>query len=216
MPSYDTVSGVMEFLGSYRKAFENYDTDTILDHYVFPCTIVSDAEKITPSLLQTREELRAGVDYVLSLHRQIGYRSGQLLLLDITELPPRLTGMTIRSRMRDENGRPLYEFQGFIRLRALTPAVASWPSHITKFRDCSRAPADRPFRYLKGGRLRGDNCTPLSCRCSMIKRKPPTMARGTIVSRRCRSGNVRRKFQYDLWNETASVAPVDRRSAVSA
>ena len=55
MPSYDTVSGVMDFLGSYRKAFENYDTDTILDHYVFPCTIISDAEKVTPSLLRTKE-----------------------------------------------------------------------------------------------------------------------------------------------------------------
>jgi hypothetical protein len=119
MPSYDTVSGVMEFLGSYRKAFEDYDTDAILDHYVFPCTIISDTEKITPSLLQTKEELRAGVDYVLSLHRQIGYRSGQLLLLDITELSPRLTGMMIRSRMRDKNGRPLYEFQGFYSLARL-------------------------------------------------------------------------------------------------
>jgi hypothetical protein len=116
MPSYDTVSGVMEFLGSYREAFENYDTDAVLDHFVFPCSIISDAEKITPSLLQTKEELRAGVDYVHSLHRQIGYRSGQLLLLDITELSPRLTGMLIRSRMRDENGRPLYEFQGFYSL----------------------------------------------------------------------------------------------------
>jgi hypothetical protein len=116
MPSYDTVVGVMEFLGSYRKAFEDYDTDAILDHYVFPCTIISDTEKITPSLLQTKEELRAGVDYVLSLHRHIGYWSGQLLHLDITELSLRLTGMMIRSRMRDENGRSLYEFQGFYSL----------------------------------------------------------------------------------------------------
>jgi hypothetical protein len=116
MPSHDTVSGVMDFLGSYRKAFESYDTDTILNHYVFPCTIISDAEKITPSFLQTREELRAGVDHVLSLHRQIGYRSGQLLALEITDLSPRLTGMMMRSRMRGENERPLYEFQGFYSL----------------------------------------------------------------------------------------------------
>jgi hypothetical protein len=46
----------------------------------------------------------------------VGYRSGQLLVLDITELSPRLTGMMIRSRMRDENGRALYEFQGFYSL----------------------------------------------------------------------------------------------------
>lgn len=116
MASYDTVSCVMEFLGSYRKAFENYDTDTILDHYVFPCTIIRDTETIAPSFLRTRGELRAGVDYVLSLHRQIGYKSGQLLHLDITELSPRLTGLMIRSRMRDENQKALYEFQGFYTL----------------------------------------------------------------------------------------------------
>src|ERR1700761_7676112 len=116
MPSDDTVSGVMEFLASYRKAFESYDTDAILDHYLFPCTIISDAEKVTPSLLRSREDLRAGVDYVLSLHRDIGYRSGQLLALEITDLSPRLTGMMLRSRMRDGEGKPLYEFQGFYSL----------------------------------------------------------------------------------------------------
>lgn len=116
MSSHDTVSSVMEFLGSYRKAFEDYDTDAILDHFVFPCTIIGDAEAIRPSLLQTKEELRAGVEYVLSLHREIGYRSGQLLRLEITELSPRLTGMMLRSRMSGENGRPLYEFQGLYSL----------------------------------------------------------------------------------------------------
>jgi hypothetical protein len=116
MPSHDTVSGVIEFLGSYRSAFEKYHTDVILDHYIFPCTIISDTEVIKPSLLQTKEELRVGVEYVLSLHREIGYRSGQLLRLDITELSPRLTGMMLRSRMCGEKGRPLYEFQGFYSL----------------------------------------------------------------------------------------------------
>jgi hypothetical protein len=116
MPSHDTVSRVMEFLGSYRSAFENYDTDAILDHFVFPCTVIGDAEAIKPSFLQTREALRAGVEYVLSLHWEIGYRSGQWLRLDITELSPRLTGMMLRSRMSGENGKPLYEFQGFYSL----------------------------------------------------------------------------------------------------
>jgi len=116
MSSDDAVSGVMEFLASYRKAFEGYDTDTILDHYVYPCTIISDAEKITPSFVKTREDLRAGVDYVLSLHRNFSYRSGQMLALEITDLSLRLTGMMLRSRMRGEDERPLYEFQDFYSL----------------------------------------------------------------------------------------------------
>jgi hypothetical protein len=116
MPSHDAVASVMEFLGSYRNAFESYDTEAILDHFIFPCTIMGDAEAIKPSLLQTKEELRPGVKYVLSLHREIGYRSGQLLRLDITELSPRLTAMTLRSRMHGENDKPLYEFQGYYSL----------------------------------------------------------------------------------------------------
>jgi uncharacterized NTF2-like protein DUF6841 len=116
LPSDDTVAGVMQFLGIYRKAFESYDTEAILDHYVFPCTIIGDAEKVTPSFVKTREDLRAGVDYVLSLHREIGYRSGQVLALEITDLSPRLTAMMMRSRMRGENERPLYEFWGFYTL----------------------------------------------------------------------------------------------------
>jgi hypothetical protein len=116
MPPHDTVTGVMEFIVSYRNAFEKYDTDAILDHFIYPCAIISDTEAIKPSLLQTKEELRAGVEYVLSLHREIGYRSGQWLRLDITELSPRLTGIVLRSRMNGENGKRLYEFQGLYSL----------------------------------------------------------------------------------------------------
>jgi hypothetical protein len=53
---------------------------------------------------------------VLSRHREIGYRSGQLLALEITELSPRFTAMTMRSRMRGENERPLYDSQVFYTL----------------------------------------------------------------------------------------------------
>jgi hypothetical protein len=116
MPSDDTVSAVMDFLATYRMAFENYDTETILDHYVFPCTVISDAETVTPLLLRTRDELRAGVERVHALHREISYKSGQVLCLEITDLSPRLTGMMIRSRMCGENERPLYDFQGFYTL----------------------------------------------------------------------------------------------------
>src|ERR1700691_530980 len=45
--------------------------------------------------------------------------------------------------------------RAFIRLRALTPAAASWPSHITKFRDCLPAPANRPFLSPEGGSVEG-------------------------------------------------------------
>lgn len=116
MASDDTIAGVMEFLAGYSKAFEAYDTQAIVDHYVFPCTIVGDAETLAPLTFKGPEPLSDGVDYILSLHRQIGVTKGQPLLLDITELSPRLAGMMIRTRFRDAHGKALYDFQGFYSL----------------------------------------------------------------------------------------------------
>jgi hypothetical protein len=116
MASHSTISGVMEFLASYRKAFADYDTEAIVDHYTFPCPILSDSETMSLKLFEGPEQCKAGVDYVLSLHREIGVKSSKQLLLHITELSPRLAGMMMRSQLEDGEGKPLYEFQGFYSL----------------------------------------------------------------------------------------------------
>jgi len=106
----------MAFLASYRSAFEAYDTEAIVGHYVFPCTIVGDSETPLPVTFKGADQLSAGVDYILSLHRQIGVTSGPPQLLEITEFSPRLAGMMLRSQFRDAHGKPLYDFQGFYSL----------------------------------------------------------------------------------------------------
>ena len=116
MASSDTVSAVLEFLASYRTAFEAYDTRAIVDHYSFPCAIIGDSETITPVLFAGEDQCSAGVDYVLTLHRQIGVTQGKPLLLEITELSPRLAGMNLRFQMQDKAGKPLYDYQGFYSL----------------------------------------------------------------------------------------------------
>jgi len=116
MVPHDTMSAVMEFLDSYRTAFESYDTEAIVEHYAFPCAITGDSETIAPILFEGAEQCSAGVNYVLSLHRAIGVTQGQPLLLEITELSPRLAGMMIRYQMQDRRGEPLYDFQGFYSL----------------------------------------------------------------------------------------------------
>ena len=116
MVPHDTMSAVMEFLDSYRTAFESYDTEAIVEHYAFPCAITGDSETIAPILFDGAEQCSAGVNYVLSLHRAIGVTQGQPLLLEITELSPRLAGMMIRYQMQDRRGEPLYDFQGFYSL----------------------------------------------------------------------------------------------------
>ena len=116
MGANDSISGVMTFLESYRRAFDAYDTQAIVDHFAFPCSIVGDGETILPKLLEGPEQCRTGVEFVLSLHREIGVASGRPMLLQIIELSPRLAGMLLRIQMRDSRGKPLYDFQGFYSL----------------------------------------------------------------------------------------------------
>jgi hypothetical protein len=116
MASSDTISAVMESLDSYRTAFEGYDTEAIVEHYAFPCAIIGDSEAVAPVVFKGAEQCSAGVDYVLSLHRQIGFAEGKPLLLEITELSPRLAALNLRLQMQDRAGRPLYDFQGFYSL----------------------------------------------------------------------------------------------------
>jgi hypothetical protein len=116
MGAHNSTTGVMAFLDSYRRAFDAYDTQAIVDHFAFPCAIVGDADTILPKIFEGPEQCGAGVDVVLSLHREIGVASGRPLLLQITELSPRLAGMMIRIQFHDAQGRPLYDFQGLYSL----------------------------------------------------------------------------------------------------
>jgi hypothetical protein len=116
MTSRDITADVLDFLASYRKAFENYDSDAIVAHYCFPCQLVSDAEPVAVATIEEPEKLKAAVDYILSLHREIGVRSSRITQLDIAELSPRLTGMMLRYDLVDIDGKPLYDMQCFYSL----------------------------------------------------------------------------------------------------
>jgi hypothetical protein len=114
----DTVSAVLEFLASYGSAFEAYDADGIVHFYSFPCHIVSDGDKVASMPFEGPASLKPAVERVLQLHHAIGVRSGRPLLLEITELSPRLAGLMLRFEMQDADGASLYDYQGFYSLVA--------------------------------------------------------------------------------------------------
>ena len=116
MATIDTVSAVLEFFASYRSAFEAYDADEIVRYYVFPCHVVSDGDPVALMPFEGPAALRSAVERVLTLHRKIGVKTGRLLLLEITELSPRLAGLMLRSEFQDSSGQPLYDYQGFYSL----------------------------------------------------------------------------------------------------
>ena len=118
MASGDTVSAVLDFLASYGSAFEAYDADRIVCFYSFPCHIVSDGDQVASMPFEGPASLKPAVERVLQLHRKIGARSARPLLLEITELSPRLAGLMLRLEMQDADGAPLYDYQGFYSLIA--------------------------------------------------------------------------------------------------
>jgi hypothetical protein len=118
MASSDTVSAVLDFLASYGSAFRAYDADAIVRFYSFPCHIVSDGEQVASMPFEGPAALKPAVERVLQLHRKIGARSGRPLLLEITELSPRLAGLMLRVEMQDADGASLYDYQGFYSLIA--------------------------------------------------------------------------------------------------
>jgi len=109
-------SDVLEFLDSYGRAFETYDTEAILTHFLFPCHIVSDADEVALLPLSNARETRVGVERVLALHRELGVRSGRRLELDVIELSPRMAGFILRHEFVDGAGRALYDFRGIYTL----------------------------------------------------------------------------------------------------
>jgi hypothetical protein len=116
--SSDTVSAVIEFLASYGSAFRAFDADSIVRFYSFPCHIVSDGDSVASMPFDGPASLKPAVERVLQLHRRIGAESGRALLLEITELSPRLAGLMLRFEMQDADGASLYDYQGFYSLIA--------------------------------------------------------------------------------------------------
>jgi hypothetical protein len=116
MASREVKSDVLEFLDSYGRAFEAFDTEAILTHFLFPCHIVSDADNVALMPLADASETRVGVERVLALHRELGVRSGRRLDLDVIEMSPRMVGLVLRHEFIDAAGRALYDFQGIYTL----------------------------------------------------------------------------------------------------
>jgi hypothetical protein len=106
----------VEFLDSYGRAFGAFDVDAIVDHFVFPSHIVSDAADVALMPFATAHDSRAGVERVLAMHRELGVKSGRVLGLDIVKFSPRMVGLQLDYAFVDSAGTALYDFRGFYTL----------------------------------------------------------------------------------------------------
>jgi len=100
------------FLDSYRSAFEGYDTEAILSHFVYPAHFVIDAADVERRPVADRDACRPGVERIQAWHRAIGYRSGRVARLSVSPLSPRMISMQIEFEIQDARGARLYDFLG--------------------------------------------------------------------------------------------------------
>jgi hypothetical protein len=100
------------FFASYRDAFDRYDSNSIVAHFVYPCHFVSDADPVALLPIASEQDCRVGVDRVLGWHRTIGVVSGEVTEFIVTELSPRLVSVSLKKDFHDDAGRRLYDFQG--------------------------------------------------------------------------------------------------------
>ena len=116
MAASDAKSGITGFFESYRAAFERYDAASLVDCFVYPSYIVSDAEQVVLIPMGTREDCLVGIEQVLGLHRKLGVASGRYRRFQITELSSRLASLHLQYELHDGAGRTLYDFIGFYTL----------------------------------------------------------------------------------------------------
>jgi len=112
MASDETITGVGRFLQAYRAAFQRYDADAVLGHYLFPGHVVSDAETVALMPLAAAADLRAGVERILSWHRRLGVGASHLLRSDLVELSPRLAFLDLEVELQGADGSGLYDYRG--------------------------------------------------------------------------------------------------------
>jgi hypothetical protein len=133
------VTAVEQSLKAYMTAFERYEIDTVLGHFVFPCHFVSDGEEVALMPLATEQACRVGIERVFAWHRELGVAGGRVLQQTIVELTPRLHCLDAQIQLEDGSGKTLYDFRGiytFVRVQDAWRIAAIAHNQIPRLLAC--------------------------------------------------------------------------------
>jgi hypothetical protein len=100
----------VEFLNSYRMAFEAFNPDRVRSHFAFPLHLTSDADEVSIVCVPTREAWRTQVERLLGVYRTLGVASAQPLDTRISPVSRRLLSTHVRWHLRTAAGAAIYEF----------------------------------------------------------------------------------------------------------
>ena len=162
MTSKDIASEAMDFLESYRAAFERFDTAAVADHFAYPSYIASDADDIAILPIASRQDCFDTIEEVMEMHRRLGTPSGLICDLSVAEFSPRLIQASLRMQVSDGAGRALYDFKGIYTLAKTGVLADSRYRSQSNSSSCrlSRAWVQLPLRVASEAPPQTDRASP--------------------------------------------------------
>ena len=135
------MMNVEDALFLYFKAYEQFRIDEIIDGFLLPCHLVSDAEEVVLMPLPTKESCRV-VQRVLDWHRGLGVERFSIAKQVIIELSPRISCVDVKVDVEDGAGVKLYDFEAlytFVRSASTWRIAAITYNQIPRLLSCVRA-----------------------------------------------------------------------------
>jgi hypothetical protein len=133
---------VEDALAAYFEAYEQFRIEEILNWFLLPCHVVSDAAEVMQLPLATREACRAGVQRVLDWHRSLGAARSRIVEHVTMELSPRISCVDVKVDVEDGAGLKLYDFEAvytFVRSGESWRVAAITHNQIPRLLRCVRA-----------------------------------------------------------------------------
>jgi hypothetical protein len=136
------MTDLEQALGAYFAAYQQDNVEEILDWFVYPCHIVSDADEVALMPLATKQACRAGVEKVVNWHRYLGVKGRRIVKQLIIELSPRISIVDVKVDVERDAGVKLYDFEGvytFVQSGSSWRIAAITHNQIPRLLNCVRA-----------------------------------------------------------------------------
>jgi hypothetical protein len=113
----------LEFLHAYRATFETFDVDRIVDCFVFPLQLTSDADQVAVVSVPTRGAWTEQISSLLASYRSIGVTSAYPVEIRVTLISPNvLLARVLWSLLRADQS-TIYQFHASYTLVMLGDAL---------------------------------------------------------------------------------------------
>jgi len=136
------MTDLEQALDAYFDAYQRDHIDEILDWFLLPCHVVSDADNVVLTPLATKEACRVGVERVLNWHRDLGVKRRRIVKQLIIELSPRVSCVDVKVDIEDCAGGKLYDFEAvytFVRSGSAWRVAAITHNQIPRLLSCVHA-----------------------------------------------------------------------------